>query len=266
MSLYDLTALLFPETMSRQNLASSRLLLREAARSADTVVAVSRATASLAKKLLQVAPSKLRVIYSACGVAIAPMTRTRAEEVVQTRYGLKSGYLLTVGTLEPRKDHMTLLRALDALGPTAPPLVVVGASGWRSRTIREAIRMHERARRVLYVGWTEDQHLTALYCAARLTVYPSLYEGFGLPVLEAMACGCPVLCSWSSSLPEVGGEAARYFRPGDADDLARHVRELLVDDGVLDEMRGRGAKQAAEFSFQTAAEQMFAALHETSHS
>jgi len=260
MMLYDLTALLFPETMSLQNRLSSRLLLRRVANDADVVVALSKVTARLAERLLAVSPAKTHVVYSGCYDGLAPVPKGHAEEVVRAAYGLEPGYLLTVGTLEPRKDHMTLLRALDSLDGV-PPLVVAGAVGWRSRAIREAVRLRETSGRVQYIGRVDDEHLPALYSAARLLVFPSLYEGFGLPVLEAMACGCPVLCRWSSSLPEVGGGAAAYFRGHDPGDLAAEIRRLLSDDARLCVMAKAGMLRAKKFSFRRAAQQVVEILH-----
>jgi alpha-1,3-rhamnosyl/mannosyltransferase len=116
--------------------------------------------------------------------------------------------------------------------------------------------MQEEAGRVRYLGRVDDEWLPALYSAARLSVYPSLYEGFGLPVLEAMSCGCPVLCSWSSSLPEVGGSAARYFRTGDSEDLACKLAALLSDDKQLAAMSAAGLARAEQFSFRQAAQEV----------
>jgi len=261
MTLHDLTAVLFPRTMSFYNRLSSRLLLRKAVRVADVVVAVSQATARLAVRLLAVDPEKITVVYNGCYHGLTPVSRDIAAQVIREAYGLEPGYLLTVGTLEPRKDYMTLLRALDSLDEM-PLLVVVGAVGWRSRTIREAIRSREPSGRVRYIGYVADEHLPALYSAARLLVYPSLYEGFGLPVLEAMACGCPVLCSDSSSLPEVGGEAVCYFRMGDHKDLARRLQELLSDEERLRAMSAAGLLRAKQFSFRRAAEEMLTIIRE----
>jgi alpha-1,3-rhamnosyl/mannosyltransferase len=150
---------------------------------------------------------------------------------------------------------MVLLRALESV-PDAPLLVVVGGTGWRCRETVRRIQALEAAGRVRHLGWVEDSSLAALYSGATLMVYPSFYEGFGLPVLEAMACGCPVLCSWSSSLPEVGGDVARYFRPRDGGDLARRIRELIDDAAVLAEMSAKGRRRAQGFSYRTSAEQM----------
>jgi alpha-1,3-rhamnosyl/mannosyltransferase len=126
----------------------------------------------------------------------------------------------------------------------------------------EQIRAQEKVGKVRYLGRVEDEWLPALYAAAKLSVYPSLYEGFGLPVLEAMACGCPVLCSDSSSLPEVGGTAARYFRTGDVVSLSARLKELLDSQTDLDALSEAGLARAGVFSFRRAAEQLLEIIRE----
>ena len=121
----------------------------------------------------------------------------------------------------------------------------------------DRIRLYEGSARVKYLGRVGDDLLPALYSAAKLSVYPSLYEGFGLPVLESMACGCPVLCSDSSCLPEVGGDAASYFRTGSVEDLSLALRGLLSDGGRLAAMSVAGLARARQFSYSRAAEQMW---------
>jgi glycosyltransferase involved in cell wall biosynthesis len=139
-------------------------------------------------------------------------------------------------------------------------LAIVGGEGWKCRTILEQIGAKEALGGVRYLGRVEDEELSLLYSAAELMVYPSAYEGFGLPVLEAMTCGCPVLCSWSSSLPEVAGPAAHYFRPHDHDDLARQLGLLLADREELDKMSQLGLRQASLFSFRSAAREFLSIL------
>jgi glycosyltransferase involved in cell wall biosynthesis len=226
-----------------------------AARAADRVIAVSRATAASAARLLGVEKDRLAVIYEGVAESFASTTSSEAAQLVNSAFALEPGYLLTVGTIEPRKDHVSLLRALD-LVPHVPQLVIAGQPGWNCSSILRAIQVQQALGRVRYLGRVDDRHLTALYKAARLLVYPSIYEGFGLPVLEAMACGCPVLCSWSSSLPEVGGAAARYFRPGDPGHLAAKLTWALADERVLRAMSVSGLRQASRFSFRLTAERI----------
>jgi glycosyltransferase involved in cell wall biosynthesis len=232
-----------------------RFQLAAMARAADVVVADSRATANLAHRYLGVRKNCLRVVHAAAQSGFRPVPKEEARAAVAGRFGLPRDYLLAVGTIEPRKEHLTLMRALQAV-PEAPLLVLVGGIGWKCRPILAQIRKQEAAGRVRYVGRVDDEWLPALYSAARLSVYPSLYEGFGLPVLEAMACGCPVLCSDSSSLPEVGGNAAAYFRTGDGSDLARKLRSLLSDEDRLTAMSVAGFARAGQFSFRRAAQEV----------
>jgi alpha-1,3-rhamnosyl/mannosyltransferase len=182
-----------------------------------------------------------------------------AGSYVGERFGLAPGYLLSVGTIEPRKGHLLLLRALDVVRD-APLLVVVGQPGWNCSSLLARMASYEAQGRVRYLGSVDDGDLPYLYAAAKLMVLPSLYEGFGSPVLEAMACGCPVLCSWTSSLPEVGGKAARYFRAGDAADLASQLACLLREEPSLVAMREAGLCQAVCFSYERTARQVLAAL------
>ena len=259
LTIHDLTAVLLPLSMPFRTRVTGRLLLRKAVRAADSVAAVSRATASQVVRRLGVDREKVTVIHNGVDAALAPVPQTRAVELVAREYGLPAKYLLCVGTIEPRKGHTVLLKALESV-PDAPLLVLVGGVGWRCRDVVGRIRTFEAAGRVRHLGWVDDNNLAALYSAATVMVYPSFYEGFGLPVLEAMACGCPVLCSWSSSLPEVGGDAVRYFRPRDSGDLACRLRELVEDSVTLAEMSARGRLRAREFSYRTAAEQMLSLM------
>ena len=230
-------------------------MLGPVARAADAVIAVSQATADLALRYLGIERSHLHVVHEAAHDAFRPVPKDQAREVVSGEFGLPLRYILCVCTIEPRKDHLTLLRALATV-PRAPLLVLAGGTGWRSRHILEQIRADENAGRVKYVGRVEDSLLPALYSGAMFSVYPSLYEGFGLPVLESMACGCPVLSSDSSSLPEVGGAAARYFRTGDAASLSSQLKELLDSQSDLDAMSQAGLARAGLFSFRRAADQL----------
>jgi len=232
---------------------------KAAIRAADLIVSDSRATARLAHRLAGAESVRLVVIPMGYSSELYPIDRVVAQRRAADRFGLPQEFILTVGTLEPRKDYATLLRAITR-EVNLPLLVIAGAVGWHSRDVLRLVRRAESEGRARYVGRVSDADLASLYSSARAMLYPSVYEGFGLPVLEAMAFGCPVLCSWTSSLPEVGGTAARYFRPRDGDDLFRQLRAMLNDARLLGEMRARGIEQAARFSFRRAAEQMIDVL------
>lgn len=260
LTIHDVTAVLFPRTMTLAGRATSRLYFRRAVRVADCILTVSQATSRLACTYLGADERRLRVIYQGCYEGFSPAPRAQARAVVAAKFGLLSDYLLTVGNIEPRKAHLDLLSALELL-PNAPVLAVVGGLGWYYRPIVAALGRNERAGRVRYLGRVEDDDLASLYNAAKLTIYPSLYEGFGLPVLEAMSCGCPVLCRWSSSLPEVGGAAAAYFRGG-KENLAAEIQRLLSDNARLDAMSQAGLVRAGRFGFRRAAEEVVRILRE----
>lgn len=251
LTLHDLTACVVPRTMPLRSRLTHRLLMHRVIRAADLVVAVSRATASLAQRFYRAA-EKTVVIGEGVGREVHAQSAGDAKSRAAQLLGRTEPFILTVGTIEPRKNHILLLDALDLM-ESPPLLVVVGRYGWKSSRIRARMYALEAEGRVCLLGYVGDPELSALYGAAELTVYPSLYEGFGLPVLEAMLHGSPVLSSWSSSLPEVGGDAARYFSLDDPSGLAVLIESVLGDREMRETMSRRGPERAAEFCFARAA-------------
>jgi len=204
---------------------------------------------------------KIRVLYS--GVEprfcpdVPPDARTRVQQLTRGK-----PYLLSVGTLQPRKNYVRLLHAFaHLLSSLQPPisdlqLVIAGGRGWMYAEIFETAARLNLQERVVFAEFVADDDLPALYAGARLFVYPSLYEGFGLPVIEAMACGVPVVCSNTSSLPEVAGDAALYFDPRDVDALARTLYRALTDPTLCATLRARGIARARQFTWEQAAREL----------
>jgi glycosyltransferase involved in cell wall biosynthesis len=220
-------------------------------------VTISEHARSELIELLAVAPHRVTAVH--CGVdAWWRATEDPAELAgARERAGLPARYLLSVGALEPRKNLALLIEAyaLARRKGLTLPLVVAGPAGWRSREIRDAPRRHGVADHVLLVGHLSRSDLRAAYSQAEAFVFPSLYEGFGLPVLEAMACGTPVIASCSSSLPEVAGDAAVLVDPADPDALAAALERVVGDETLRSDLRRRGVQRAAGFSWDEAARQ-----------
>jgi glycosyltransferase involved in cell wall biosynthesis len=174
---------------------------------------------------------------------------------VRGRYGLPGRYLLFVGTIEPRKNLTRLLHAFEPLRKEGltDALVVVGKRGWLYGDFFAELERSPVREAVILPGFVPDEHLPAVYAGAQALVFPSLYEGFGLPTLEAMACGTPVACSDTASLPEVGGDAALYFDPTSEDAILQTLRRLLSDAELQEELARRGLTRASHFSWDRVA-------------
>ncbi len=226
--------------------------LRRAVATADRVLCVSATTARDLAEHLGVAAE--RVDVTPLGTDLVPASD---EEValLRARIGLDGPYLLGLGTLEPRKDLPTLVRAFATLAAALPhTLVLAGLAGWGSDELAEAVAASGAAERIRLTGYVPEQDKAALLSGADLLVYPSRYEGFGLPVLEAMACGTPVVTTTGGSLPEVAGDAALLVPPGDPEQLAAAVLELLGDQAAWADQARRGRARAAAFTWERCAD------------
>jgi glycosyltransferase involved in cell wall biosynthesis len=223
-------------------------------RRATHVITISECTRRDLIAAYDVAPEKVSVIHEAADPRFAPQAPDRVA-AVRRRYGLPERYLLFVGTIEPRKNLTRLLRAFEAVHREglSDALVVVGKQGWLYGDFFAELEASPVREAVVLPGYVPDGDLPAIYAGAQALVWPSLYEGFGLPVLEAMACGTPVACSGTSSLPEVGGEAALYFDPASQGAITDAVRRLLGDADLRAELVGRGFERAARFSWDRVA-------------
>jgi alpha-1,3-rhamnosyl/mannosyltransferase len=227
--------------------------LEPAVTRASHIITPSRSTRDDVLKLLPVDPERVSVVPEGVDPIFAPRP---ANEVAArlAPLGLRAGeYLLYVGTIEPRKNLLRLLQALDLAGATTGPLVLAGGHGWNNAAIRTAVERLARTGRVRSLGYVPDELRPVLLTGARAFVYPSLYEGFGLPPLEAMACGTPVLTSNVSSLPEVVGDAALFVNPDDVDALATGLARLWRDETLRADLRARGLAQARQFSWERTA-------------
>jgi len=223
-------------------------------RRANHVIAVSECTRRDLIAAYDLPPENITVIPEAADPRFRPQP-PETVAAVRARYGLPERCLLCVGTIEPRKNLTRLLAAFESIHAErlTDGLVIVGKRGWLYGDFFAALEQSPVRDAVIFPGYVPDADLPAVYAGAQALVFPSLYEGFGLPVLEAMACGTPVVASRVSSIPEVGGEAALYFDPADVEGMVETIRRLLRDADLQDRMRTQGLAQAAQFSWKRAA-------------
>jgi len=228
-------------------------------RRADHIIAVSEATRHDLVRAYDISPAKVTVIPEAADPRFVPQAPERCA-AVRAKYSLPERFLLYLGTIEPRKNLTRLLHAWEPLYAVgeAPPVVIGGKRGWLADDFFTALEASPAREAIVLTGYVDEADLPALYAAAEAFVFPSLYEGFGLPPLEAMACGTPVLCSDRSSLPEVVGEAALLFDPSDEGAIAAALRSVAKDAGLRTDLRERGLRRAAQFSWDRAARETLA--------
>lgn len=223
-------------------------------RRATHLIAISDCTRRDLMDAYGVPREKISVVHEAADSRFRPQTADRIG-AVRRQYGLPERYLVFVGTIEPRKNLTRLLHAFEALQTEglSDALVVVGKRGWLYGDFFAQLERSPARRAVILAGYVPDEDLPAVYGGAQAMAFPSLYEGFGLPILEAMACGTPVACSGTSSLPEVAGDAAVMFEPTRTEAIVDALRRLLSDPELQRELRRRGLERAASFSWQRVA-------------
>jgi glycosyltransferase involved in cell wall biosynthesis len=257
-TVYDLSFLRFPERFHPLKRLYLRLFTQWSVRRARRVIAISESTQQDVVRLLGKPADWVDVVP--CGVdrRFKPQTPA-AVRAFRQQQGLPERFILFLGTLEPRKNIVLLLKAYAQLvarsGDPPPKLIIAGGKGWFCQEIFAAVEQLDLANRVIFPGYVPEEEKPLWYSAAEIFIYPSLFEGFGLPPLEAMACGTPVIVSDTSSLPEVVGDAGLKVPPTDATALAEAMATLLHHPATRAEWRERGLKQAARFSWLDTARQ-----------
>lgn len=255
LTIHDLSPILYPQTHEKHLVRRARLRLPHMARKASAIITPCKTVKGEVSKHLKVAADKIFTIPNA---ARSCFYRVSLEETtaVRARLGVEDEFILFVGTIEPRKNLLTLVRALGELLRTASlrsQLVIAGKEGWLSNELMTYLNESDIKERVLFTGHLSDDDLRDLYSACRVFVYPSLYEGFGLPLIEAMACGAPVVTSNVPSIVETVEDVARLVSPTDFRDLAQGLARLLQDDGEREYRSRAGLKHAKKFSWERTA-------------
>ncbi|RLT41239.1 MAG: glycosyltransferase family 1 protein [Chloroflexi bacterium] len=252
-TVHDLTFLSHAHTHARLNRLFLRLMMPLFLRRTDGIIAVSASTRRDMESHYGPLSAPVAVIHSGVHSRFQPVKDEKILAGTRARYELPPRFVFYVGTIEPRKNLPVLIRAFRQAALTGVKLVIGGKKGWMYEETFAQVQALGLEDRVIFTGFIPDDELPALFSLADLFVFPSQYEGFGLPVLEAMACGTPVITSNLSSLPEVAGEAALLISPTDVAGLADAIRYVMGDAGMRRAMAEKGIAQAARFSWRRCA-------------
>lgn len=250
LSIYDIVHRLYPTTMALPNLVIERLLMRLSLMKASHIVTASKSTASDLQTYFKTDSNKVSTIYP--GVPTLPVGKSVGGLQLPNRF------FLFVGTLEPRKNLIKIIEAFERIEPHKSDvyLVIVGAKGWKDREFLRLMQSSETGKRILCYGYLDRNELRLIYESAECLLLPSLYEGFGFPILEAMACRTPVITSKKASMPEVAGEAAVLVEPNDVNQIAAAMQKILTDDDLKRNLIAKGNARLASFSWTQCANEM----------
>ena len=266
-TVHDVAYRFFPECFSPALRFWLHVSTRCAVRRAAKIITVSEATRQDVLKYYHAAPDKVMVVHHGVHARFHPLAREAVAPILAAR-GLNAPYLLCIGTLQQRKNIPRLLEAFARLKTTdrLPHALVLVGQQYRDLPEHEIFQTIERLglqRDVIWTGYVPEQEMPGLINGATAFVMPSLYEGFGMPALEAMACGAPVACSNASSLPEVAGDAALYFDPRNIEQIAEQLRAILTDRHAQEDLRGKGLMRARQFSWDACARKTLDILAES---
>lgn len=271
-TVHDLGYIYHPEAHTLSQNIYLRWSTRYNARSARRVLADSEATRQDLIQHYQIPKERIVVVHPGRDETLAPVRDPGSLAAVRARYGLAGPYLLYVGTLHPRKNLVRLVRSFGALVQSTAAdageltnglqLVLAGQKGWLYDEVVREVQRLDLAERVILTGYVPDKDLPSLLSGAVAFVFPSLYEGFGFPILEAMACGTPVVCSDVSSLPEVAGDAALLVDPLDTEALTTALHQVATDEGLRNDLVAKGFCQIGHFSWRRSAQETLYVLEE----
>lgn len=257
LTVYDLVWLLYPETMETVNRLAQALFAARGIRDAHRIIAISESTRRGLIERTAAPSDKVDVVHLGADSRFAARNRLESARFVATQYGVSPDYICTVGTVEPRKNIITLIEAVKILrdrNQLRHQFVIAGASGWKNSSIYAGVqRCGLTEGEVKFLGRVPDEDLPLLYSGAALFVFPSFYEGFGLPLVEAMASGVPVVASNTSSVPEVVQDAGILVSPRRPEEFADAIARVIADSALSRTLVENGLKHAREFTWAAAA-------------
>ncbi len=264
LTIHDLSMLLHSGTQEKKLVQRAQSRLPMMAHFANMIVTPTESVRREVHEHLGISLEKIVAIPEAARDCFGPIAVETSQQV-KNRLGINQDFLLYVGTVEPRKNLSTLLTAFESLLQSHPQplqLVLAGRKGWLVDDLLDSLKRSPAASQIVIAGYLSDGDLASLYSSCRAFVYPSVYEGFGLPPLEAMACKAPVISSRIPAIQEVLGEAALFFDPLDASELARRFLELLESEDLRERLSAAGSKRVAEFSWRRTARESRAVYDE----
>lgn len=252
--IHDMTVFLYPKMHVFLSQFLQRKILPGIFKKADLIITNSENTTNDLVQFFPYTNNKISTIL----LGKNPSFKPQKDPSILTKYKINDPYILFTGTLEPRKNVSTLVRAFDKFKQQfggSHKLILVGKKGWKTDKIFKSINESIHKKDIINLGYVDKEDLPVLYSMAEVFVYPSVYEGFGLPILEAMACGVPVITSNNSSLPEVGGDAVIYIDPGNESDLSKHITTLCSNQELRKKYSDLGLAQAKKFTWAKTAKQ-----------
>lgn len=263
-TVHDLVAFLFPNNHNKKATLIEKIFLKRAVKKASRILTVSENTKHDLLKKFALSEDKIAVVPCSAGDEFMPLEKSTLTNF-QQQTNLPKDFFLAVGTLEPRKNYVNLIKAFALLADKFPQyhLVIVGGKGWQYDTIYEEIRRNYLTKKVHLLGYISNSSLVKLYNSASALVFPSLYEGFGIPPLEAMKSGCPVIASNTSSIPEVVGDSAILVDPKSHLDIAGALIHFASHPNLAASLREKGLDQAGKFSWENSAKLLKMALEST---
>ncbi|MBI2798443.1 glycosyltransferase family 4 protein [Candidatus Saccharibacteria bacterium] len=263
--IYDTGYHYYPETINKKNLKYLERRVPQTVKKSDLIITISEAAKQDIVKIYGANPEK--VVVATCGIDTNKFKPGKLSESVRKKYGLPAKYLLFVGSIEPRKNIERLVQAYNSLPAKLQKeyaLVLAGGKGWNDEGIHNAIKSVKEPGRVVVTGYVDEDDIEQLYRGATLYTFPSLYEGFGMSILEAMACDVPVLTANNSSLPEVGGDAALYANEKDVKDIASKIEFALTHQKEMQALVQKGREQIKKFSWDKSAQVIVDSLNKLS--
>jgi glycosyltransferase involved in cell wall biosynthesis len=265
-SVHDVSYLEHPQYFTRFRSTQLRFTVKRTVESAARVLTPSEFSRKAILRHYKLDEEKVVVVPNAVSSSFRPVERESAAAMIEEKFEIKGPFVLTVGDLQPRKNHLGLLHAFEETIRQHPHLphrlVFVGKETWYSKDLHRAVLHSSIGDRVHFTGFVEDPDLLYFYGACDLFVFPSFYEGFGLPILEAMACGRAVACSSATAMPEVANAAGILFDPYSVPEMARAIGDILLDDEMRARLERLGTNRAASFTWERAAQRTLDVYYE----